>query len=146
MSRWLVTDRKWIPMLSAVANLNYSQYANIIAEIEDGVPIAVILFDDYNHYSMTCHLWIREGKRPSRCFYWAAHDYPFSQAGVEKVFVYPSSRNARVLKMLKHGWKFVTKIPDFYAEGNDALVYSITQDDAEFLNRFSKEPRYVGVQ
>lgn len=144
MSRWLVTDKDWVPVLANMANMDYTQNAQVIAEMDNGQPIAVALFDLWNGYFMILHLWIKEGCRPSKCFYWAASDYPFAQAGVKKVFINPSSHNRRVLKLAKHmGFKLVARVPDFYADGEDALIHCITREEVTFLRRFTREPCYA---
>jgi uncharacterized metal-binding protein len=59
--------------------------AQCILCLENGVPIAGVVYDGYNVKSITCHIWIEKGKIPSKEWYAAIFDYPFNALKVTKL-------------------------------------------------------------
>ena len=135
--RWLNTDRRMLPFLADLAGIAFTNNAMLIAEYDNGIPIAVGIFDQFNGRSIHAHMWIATGRRPSRVWYWAMHDYPYWQLGVTNVVATVSAANKAMNKLAIHfGGKLVGTVPDYHVDGSDLLIYSGIEEDAPFWKRY----------
>lgn len=135
--RGLVTDREMLPILAKVAGVSYTNNAQLIAEYDNGHPVAIGIFDQYNGRSIHVHMWIAPGRRPSRVWWWAMHDYPFWKLGITNVVATVSSSNRAIVKLAGHlGAKLVGVVPNYHEDGSDLFIYSGIEEDAPFWQRY----------
>jgi len=115
-------------------NLAPSALAQCIVCLEDGVPIAGGVCEGFNTYTITAHIWIKEGKKPSKEWFAAIFDYPFNQLGVNKILGHVLSKNEKAIRLdEKFGYTLEAVIKDYSPDG-DLLIYSMTRDKCRVLN------------
>lgn len=135
--RGLVTDREVLPMLADFAGIPYTANAQLIAEYDNGIPVAIGIFDQYNGRSVHVHMWIAYGRRPSRVWYWAMHDYPFWKLGVTTIVATILESNEKMVKLVKHlGGELVGRVPDYGPDGSDLLIYAGVEENMSFWHRY----------
>jgi len=129
MSRWINTNRLVLNEYSSLmGGALFTQSAQVLAEYDDNEPIAIAVFDQYNGKSIHLHVWIAKGRRVSRTFWWAGHDYLFRQLGVEHVYSPVSSFNRSAIKLVENlGYELISTLPDYYSDGSDCLMYHGTE-------------------
>lgn len=137
MSRWISTHDELIPLYTELTGYNpFSSLARVIFEFDDGIPVAAALYDHFNGHAVHSHVWIAEGRRPSRVWWWVIHDYLFNQLHAKMAVVVADSRNPRSLKLAESmGYKLAATIPGYYGNG-DALIFNGTEEDARFWQRY----------
>ncbi len=100
-----------------------------------------MVYDCYNGAGITAHLWIAEGKVPSREWYAAIFDYPFNRLRVKKISGQVASTNVAACKLDERmGFVREAVIKD-YIVGGDLIVYTMTRDQCRILN----SPRWSPV-
>jgi hypothetical protein len=145
MSRRISTGTELVSLYASLTGYKPASDATAIFEFDNGIPIAGMAYDNYFGYSITNHVWVAQGRRPSRVWWWVVHDYPINQVGVQKVFgVVRSSNKAAQRLVSSAGYKLVGRVPDFYADGEDCLFYEVTADTAVFWQRYggAEPPKY----
>lgn len=80
------------------------------------------------------HIWVCEGKRPSRDWFGAIFDYPFNRLGVYKIIGQVSSANLDARKLDEHfGFRLECEIEGFYKGGHNLMVYTMTRGQCRVL-------------
>lgn len=124
-----------LPLLCKILNYMPSSYAQVIACVEDGVFIAGVVYDGYNGGSIGAHIWVDEGKRPSREWYAAIFDYPFNVLGVNKIVGQVKGSNEEARKLDEHlGFVHEASITGYYDDGDSLIIYTMTKDQSRILN------------
>lgn len=146
MSRWIATDKELLELYAALSGYDpLSDGAQVIFEFDNGIPIAAAAYDNFNGYAMHSHIWIAEGRKPSRVWWWAIHHYMFVQAGAKLAVAVLRSNNPKVIRLAESmGYRFVSSIPNYYGD-SDALFYVGTEEDAVFWRRYrngASAPKY----
>ena len=140
--RWLNTDPLFVPHLADALKIVPSKGACQIAEFDDGVPIAGVLWDGYNTQSIHAHIWISPFHRPSRLFYWAICDYAFNKLKVQNVVGTVPSSFQRACRLNHHlGFRDIGMIPDYYPSGDDMLLMICTPESVFDFERL--RPKYA---
>lgn len=131
----------FLPLLCKELGVTPTTSAQCIVCMEDGFPIAGVVYDGYNGGSIAAHIWIKEGKRPSRAWYGAIFDYPFNRLGVKKIIGQVKSTNSKAVVLDSHfGFIMEAFVADFYEDG-DLLIYTMTKGQCRVLN----SPRWSSV-
>lgn len=145
--RWISCDSKLIPWLAPKVEVVPTANAIIVAEFEDDVPVAAAIYDQYNGKSIHSHVWIAEGRKPSRKFWFTTFDYVLRQCRVETAIAFVSSRNTKSKRLTEHlGYKLQTTIPNYYPDGSDVLVYMGTPESAVNWLKFKpKDPETATI-
>ena len=101
---------------------------------EDGVLIAGVKFDNFNHASVCMHVAAVPGKRwMTREYLWTSFDYPFNQLKVRKILGLVAETNTVARRFDEHlGFSLEATIKDASPDG-DLLIYSMTKDRCRFL-------------
>lgn len=137
MSRWLNSDPMFLAYLAQVLEVAPTPNAVHISEFDGMVPICGVLFDGYNGKSIHAHIWIAEGRKPSRMWWFAIYDYMFRQCEVLNVIGTVPSSNKAAQKLDEHlGFKLNSVIPNYYPNGDDMLLYICTAESAINWRRF----------
>ena len=124
----------FIPTVARELGLAPTALAQCICCLQDGKPVAGVIYEGYNTYTISAHIWIKEGKRPDKEWYAAIFDYPFNQLGVNKILGQVASKNTKAVKMDEHfGFTLEATIKDFSPDG-DLLMYTMTKDKCRILN------------
>lgn len=141
MKRWINTDPSFIPFAAQAVGVIASPAAIVVAEFEGITPVALTLFDGFNGASIHAHVWVHTGRRPSRMFWWAIHQYVFGQLKVKNVVGTVPASNLAARRLDEHlGFKQVGQIPGYYPDGDDMILYNLTQQDApDWMRWFRKE-------
>lgn len=99
-----------------------------IAGKRNGEIKAVVMYFDYTGYSVTMD--ICAPKALTKTFIRTMFNYPFNQLKVTKLFGFIDSRNLLSQKTFTRlGCREVAKIPSFFGDGIDRLVYEATKED-----------------
>ena len=138
MSRWICSNRAILPMFANLSGVtSYTSDAQIIMEFEGETPIAGALYDNYNGKSVHVHVWVAKGQRPSRVWWWVAHDYPFNRLAVTNVFATIASSNEDAIRLAeKMGGKVVATLPDYFLTCDDCLMFLGTEETATHWQRY----------
>ena len=125
--------------------------ARFIAEQDDDEFKAIGIYDNYNGRSIHSHIWIADGYRPSRVFWWAMHDYPFHQLAVTNIIATVASSNKTALRLVRHlGYKYVAMVPDYYETGDDQMIYVGLEENATHWHKYqdgrAAPPTYLNRQ
>lgn len=137
MSRWINTDPAFVPWLASVLEVSPTPNSVCVSEFDGTEPLAGVLFDGYNGKSIHAHIWIAPGKRPSRVWWYAIHDYMFRQCEVENVIgTVPSSNLAARRLDEKLGFHLNSVIPNYYPNGDDMMLYICTPESAIDWRKF----------
>lgn len=135
--RWINTMQEALPYMAEIAGVGHTNNAILIAEQDDDAVVAIGIFDQFNGRSIHAHIWIAHGRRPSRVWWWAMHDYPYWQLGITNVVATVSSSNTAVIKVVRHlGGRLRGRIRDYHEDGSDLLIFSGTEDDSPFWRKF----------
>ena len=123
-----------IPFICAKLLVAPTMFAQCIVCMEDGEPIAGATYDCYTGVSITAHLWIAEGKVPSREWYAAIFDYPFNRLRVKKLGGQVPSTNLPSLRLNRHfGFVEEAVIKD-WIQGGDLVIFTMTKEQCRVLN------------
>lgn len=146
MSRWISTNKKLIPLYAEMSGYETTQRAQVIFEFQDGIPIAGALFDYFNGQTIHSHIWIAQGRRPSRVWWWTIHDYVFNQAKAQLAVGSIKSTNERMIKLAESmGYSLHSKMENYYPDGADMLFYIGTAETATHWQRYrngAPAPKY----
>jgi RimJ/RimL family protein N-acetyltransferase len=127
--RWLNADLNFLPYLAEALQITPTASACQLAEFDDEVPIAGVLFDGYIGRSIHAHIWINPAHRPSRLFYWAICDYAFNQLAVSNVVGTVPSSCERAVRLNRHlGFRSVGRIADYYPNSDDMIIMVCTSE------------------
>lgn len=107
----------------------------------DGVLIAGVLFDYWNHASIYMHV-AAEGKNwLDREYLRVCFDYPFRQLGAKVVIGLVPSGNVRARRFDEHlGFKLQATIPDGHPDG-ELLIYTMRKEECRWLRSAHVETR-----
>jgi RimJ/RimL family protein N-acetyltransferase len=131
MSRWINSDLRNLQSLADIMDLVPTEKAICILECEGTEVICGALFDGYNGKTIHGHIWIAEGKQPSRLFWYAIYDYPFRQCGVTNLIGTVVSYNKKAQKLVEHlGFRLNSIVPNYYPNGADMMLYVCTVETA----------------
>ena len=135
--RWLECDPMFIPHLASILQVAPTPNAVHISEFDDVTPVCGVLFDGYNGKSIHAHIWIAEGRKPSRAWWFAIYDYMFRQCKVENVIGTVPSSNIAAQRLDAHlGFVLKAIIPNYYPSGDDMRLYVCTAETAIDWQRF----------
>ena len=103
----------------------------------NGELIAGVIYENWNHQSIWCHIAI-EG-RITPAYLAAIFDYPFNVAQVEKIIVPVGSDNAESLNMVKKmGFVEEGRIKDGRPDG-DIVFLTLARDSCRYIKeRYGK--------
>ena len=103
----------------------------------NGELIAGVIYENWNHQSIWCHIAI-EG-RITPAYLAAIFDYPFNVAQVEKIIVPVGSDNGESLKMVKKmGFVEEGRIKDGRPDG-DIVFLTLARDSCRYIKeRYGK--------
>jgi RimJ/RimL family protein N-acetyltransferase len=103
----------------------------------DGELVAGVIYENWNHRSIWCHIAIEGRLTPE--YLAAIFDYPFNTCQVEKIIVPVGSDNEQSIKVVKKmGFTEEGRIKEGRPHG-DIVFYTLRRDDCRFLNtRYSK--------
>lgn len=142
--RWINCDPKFVPYLASVIEVAPTPNSVQVSEFDDDVPICGVLFDGYNGQSIHSHIWIAPGRKPSRAWWFAVHDYMFRQCGVKNVIGTVPSSNIAARKLDEHlGYKLQAVIPNYYPNGDDMMLYLCTRETA--INWERMKPKHINL-
>lgn len=117
---------KWYKEKSG-ATLDKKKYTYIMGGHSDDIK-SLVLYSDYTEYSITMD--ICAPRALTRKLINLMFDYPFNQLKVKKLFGYIDARNIRSQRtFLRLGCRPIARIPDFFGEGIDRLVFEATKED-----------------
>lgn len=124
MSRWINTHDAVVPLLANLCNVPLAEGMRAVMEFEDQRPRAGMLYDQYNGYAVSVHMWIDEGFSPSKTWWWAVHDYPVEQLGCKKIFATIPSFNTDALNIAKRvGFREIHITKDYFGPGEDLHTF-----------------------
>lgn len=103
----------------------------------NGELIAGVIYENWNHQSIWCHIAIE--RRITPAYLAAIFDYPFNVAQVEKIIVPVGSDNAESLKMVKKmGFVEEGRIKDGRPDG-DIVFLTLARDSCRYIKeRYGK--------
>jgi hypothetical protein len=128
------TDPIYIPLVCQELALPPTPSMQCIVCGDSRGLIAGALYEDYNTVSVSAHVWVAEGRVPSRAWYAAICDYPFNRLGVRKVVGRVVSENKNAMRLDEHlGFVHEATITDFSPFG-DLKIYTITREQCKILN------------
>lgn len=101
----------------------------------DGLPIAVVAFDQYNQANINMHVAAVPGKRWLRKEYlWYCFHYPFIELGVKRITGIVASTNHAARKFDEHlGFTLEATLKDAHPDG-DLLIYCMRKEQCRWLN------------
>lgn len=125
----------YLPLIAQKLGNRVSPLAQCISCVDDkGEVIAGAIFDDYNTASIHIHVWIKEGRTPSRDWIYAIMDYPFNKLQIGKLIAAIGSWNsASIAFSTSMGCTLEAKVTGFFPDG-DAMIYTMTKDQCTVLN------------
>lgn len=136
----------YLPFLCHALGYHPTVLAQCITCVDDGKPVAGVVYDGYNEVSIGAHIWVDAERRPSREWYVAIFDYPFKRLGIQKLVGQVNSSNDYAIKLDEHfGFVEEGRIKNFSKDG-DLILYTMTPDQCKILNspRWSKVVDLVG--
>ncbi len=110
-------------------------YGTVITLLQDdGTPVAVCMFTDYNSANVNMHISAEPGKNwLNREYLWYCFHYPFVELGVNRLTGIVPSANAQARKFDENlGFTLEATLKDAHPEG-DLLVYVMTKDQCRWL-------------
>lgn len=106
----------------------------VISRETDGVLRGGALYTDYRRASIVGHFAGFDKHWGSRDLLWVGFDYPFNQLGCSKIIGFvPSMFETALALELKLGFKYLTKIPGVFPDG-DLIVVVMERADCRWLN------------
>ena len=124
----------YMPFMCGALAYAPTPYAQSIVCLEEGMPIAGVIYDCYNTVGITAHLWIAEGKVPSREWFVAIFDYPFNRLRVKKISGQVASTNQAACELDENmGFVKEAVIKDYVRDG-DLIVYTMVREQCKVLN------------
>lgn len=130
-----------LPFLCHKLGYTPTALAQCIVCVDDGRPIAGVVYDNFNGTSVAAHIWVESGKRPSKEWFGAIFDYPFRRMGVRKIVGQVNSANHKAISLDEHfGFSEEARILDFF-DSSDLIFYTMTADSCRVLNT----PRWGAV-
>jgi hypothetical protein len=124
MSRWINSDIRNLPTLAGIMDIMPSEKAVCVLECEGTEVICGALFDGFNGQSIHGHIWIADGRQPSRLFWFAIYDYPFRHCGVTNLIGTVMSSNKKSQRLVEHlGFRLKAVISNYYPNGDDMWLY-----------------------
>lgn len=131
----------YLPFLCRALGYCPTVMAQCITCVEDGKPLAGVIYDGYNERSIATHIWVDAESTPSREWYAAIFDYPFNRLGVEKLVGQVNSTNEDAIRLDEHfGFVEEGRIKNYSNDG-DLILYTMTIDQCKILN----SPRWAKV-
>lgn len=114
----------------------------ITAITKDG-PIATCLFDTWSPNSCHIHIWIGNPMAIRHGFLQEIFGFVFGEeSGRELVIGVTPSDNPKALKFNKHvGMKEVSRIPDAFSVGGDAIVTTMTKNECRWIDHGIKKSK-----
>jgi len=124
----------FLPTLCRELELAPTPLAQCIVDVQNGKPVAGVVYENYNTVSVTAHIWVKDGAVASKEWWAAIFDYCFNQLGIHKLIgqVYSTNEKARRLDE-KMGFVLEATIKDYCLEG-DLLMYTMTKEQCRILN------------
>jgi RimJ/RimL family protein N-acetyltransferase len=131
----------YLPLLCKMLDYLPTPWVQCITCLDDGKPIAGVVYDGYNTASISAHIWVEDLCRPSKEWLAAIFDYPFNRLGVKKLVGQVNSSNGEAIKLDEHfGFVLEATVKDFFETG-DMLIYTMTREQCHILN----SPRWAPV-
>lgn len=130
-------NRMYMPFLAKALQYTPSQLAECILCLdgESGMPVAGVIYDGYNGAIIHAHIWVDAERKPCREWWAAIFDYPFNRVKVHKIIGQVNSGNDEARKLDEHfGFVLEATIANYYDDGNDLMVYTMTRDQCRVLN------------
>jgi RimJ/RimL family protein N-acetyltransferase len=124
----------FLPLVCTILKYSPTTLAQCIICLEDGKPIAGVVYDGYNEVSISAHIWVDDQKVPSKAWYAAIFDYPFNRLGVTKLIGQVNSSNEEASKLDKHFGFIEEARVKGYSENGDMIIYTMTKDQCRILN------------
>lgn len=132
MGRNLVTGPKvghWVA--NEIEGAFFEARSEAIGLESDGKIVAGVIYENYNHKTIFCHVSIRGRVTPA--FFAAIFDYPFRVCGVHKMIAPVASGNPKAIRLVeKLGFTEECRIKDGVPEG-DMIFYTMTREACRFL-------------
>lgn len=136
-----------LPLICKILNFMPSSYAQVLSNMEDGVYIAGVVYDGYNGGSIGAHIWVDDGKRPSKEWFAAIFDYPFNVLGVNKIVGQVKGSNEEARKLDENfGFVKEAEITEYYDDGDSLIIYTMTKAQCRILNSPSWERVVKSIQ
>lgn len=130
----------WVPVICKEIEYTPGAMAQAIACVDGNNLLAGTVYDHYNGSTVNAHILVRG--IPTREWWVAIFDYPFNVLGVRKLVGQVPSTHSEAQKLDKNfGFVEEARIKDFYAEGDDLIVFTMTRDQCKVLN----DPRWASV-
>ena len=114
----------------------FAERSNALGLERDGEIVAGVIYQDWNHKSIVCHIAVDGRLTPA--FLAAICDYPFNVCQVDKIIVPVASENANSKDFVeKFGFTEEARIKEAHPDG-DIILYTLTRDNCRYLGE-----RYV---
>lgn len=131
--KYLELGSLWVPWLCVTLEYNPGPLAQSICCVEDGKLVAGAIYDHYNGNIVHGHIYING--TPCREWFVCIFDYPFNVLKVRKLVGQVPSNHLPALKIDKNlGFIEEGRVKDYYGEGVDLIVLTMTKDQCKFLN------------
>lgn len=106
----------------------------IAARRRDGTTAGVVGYDFWTDTVVRCHIAL-DSPAVLRALIPALFEYPFKQAGVQKMQASICSDNKRSMELVRHlGFEEVYREPDGFKPGIDAILYRLRREDCRYLS------------
>ena len=123
----------WLPELCRRIEYTPGPAAQTIVCIDDNKLLAGTVYDHYNGSTVNAHIYVNEA--PTREWWVAIFDYPFNVLKVRKLVGQVPSTHSAALRLDKNfGFVEEARIKDFYSEGDDLVIFTMTRDQCKVLN------------
>lgn len=104
-----------------------------IGRERDGQLIAGILYEDWNHANVVCHIAGVGKNWLNRNLLWVMFDYPFRQLGVKRITTTVAQSNTVSQRFTEHlGFTLETRLLDAHPSG-DLFIYRMMAADCRWL-------------
>lgn len=92
-----------------------------------------VIYENYNPHSISAHIAGLEPGWLTPDLLWVMFHYPFVQLNCKKIIGFVPSYNVRALAFdYKLGFKYVTRIPEVFSNG-DLIVLAMDRQDCRWL-------------
>lgn len=109
----------------------FAERSNAIGLERDGELVAGVIYEDWNHRSIICHLAVEGRLTPA--YLAAICDYAFNVCQVEKVIAPVLSANEDGVRFVgKFGFVEEARLKDAHPEG-DIVLFILTREACRFL-------------